>query len=251
MSIKIMSWVWENGPSDPTERLIMLALADYSNDEGVSYPSMIGLAEKACVTERGARGIVRRLEGQGWLEIKTGGGRGGKNVYRITGCKPGTPNPESETGNKRNPERGDTKPGTRLHETRNLRSAEPSGTVKEPSLSKKEAQPVEILTEVASADAASSFVAFRKQIKKPLTATAAGRLRGALLQIKAQGGDPDDALGMAEERGWQSIKPEWYFKDTANAQSPQPNRQTSASDTLRYQLDVAGRMRRPSSENCF
>ena len=34
-------------------------------------------------------------------------------------------------------------------------------------------------------------------------------------------------------------------------QSPQPNRQTSASDTLRYQLDVAGRMRRPSSENCF
>lgn len=34
-------------------------------------------------------------------------------------------------------------------------------------------------------------------------------------------------------------------------QSSQPNRQTSASDTLRYQLDVAGRMRRPSSENCF
>ena len=251
MSIKIMSWVWESGPTDPTERLIMLALADYSNDEGVSYPSMIGLAHKACVTERGARGIVRRLESQGWLEIKTGGGRGGKNIYRITGNKPGTPNRELETGNERNPEPDCTKPGTRLHETRNLGSAEPSVTVKEPSFSKTDAQPVEILADVASADAAASFVAFRKQIKKPLTATAAGRLRGALLQIKAQGGDPDDALGMAEERGWQSIKPEWYFKDTANAQSPQHISRPSASDTLRYQLDVAGRMRRPSSENCF
>ena len=34
-------------------------------------------------------------------------------------------------------------------------------------------------------------------------------------------------------------------------QSPQPNRQTAASDALRYQLDVAGRMRRPSSADCF
>ena len=34
-------------------------------------------------------------------------------------------------------------------------------------------------------------------------------------------------------------------------QSPQHISRPSASDTLRYQLDVAGRMRRPSSENCF
>ena len=251
MSIKIMSWVWENGPTDPTERLIMLALADYSNDEGVSYPSMIGLAEKACVTERGARGIVRRLESQGWLEIKTGGGRGGKNVYRITGRKPGTTNRELETGNTENPERGDTKPGTRLQETRNLRSAEPSGTVKEPSFSKTEAKPVEILAEAASENAASSFVAFRKQINKPLTATAAGRLRGILSEIKAQGGDPDDALGMAEERGWQSIKPEWYFKETANAQSPQHNRQLSRADATSLGFDVVARTRRASSEPLF
>ena len=34
-------------------------------------------------------------------------------------------------------------------------------------------------------------------------------------------------------------------------QSPQQVSRPTASDTLRYQLDVAGRMRRPSSENCF
>lgn len=120
MSIKVMSWVWENGPKDPTERLTLLALADWADDAGSCYPSMIGIAEKTGVTERGARGIVRRLEANGWIIIKTGGGRGGKNVYRVVMAKPGTTNPEPETGNDvktrnvttQNPERDCTKPGT-------------------------------------------------------------------------------------------------------------------------------------------
>lgn len=134
MSIKVMTWVWEHGPTDPTERLIMLALADFCDDQGRCYPSMIGIAEKACVTERGARGIVRRLEGEGWIMIETGGGRGGKNVYHILTDKPGTRNPEPETRNDKNPEREGSKPGTKQHKTRNQRSAEPSGTIKEPSV---------------------------------------------------------------------------------------------------------------------
>ena len=100
---------------------------------------------------------------------------------------------------------------------------------------------------MASENAASSFVAFRKQIKKPLTATAAGRLRGSLSQIKAQGGDPDDALGMAEERGWQSIKPEWYFKEAANGQPAQHNHQLSRADATSLGFDVVARTRRASS----
>lgn len=120
MSIKVMSWVWDNGPKDPTERLTLLALADWADDTGSCYPSMVGIAEKTGVTERGARGIVRRLEASGWITIKTGGGRGGKNVYRVLMDKPGTTNPEPETGNEPetrnvatlNPERDCTKPGT-------------------------------------------------------------------------------------------------------------------------------------------
>lgn len=131
MSIKVMSWVWDNGPKDPTERLTLLALADWADDAGSCYPSMVGIAEKTGVTERGARGIVRRLEASGWITIKTGGGRGGKNVYRILMLKPGTANPEPETGNEtktrnvttQNPERDCTKPGTAVPPNRQ----EPSG----------------------------------------------------------------------------------------------------------------------------
>jgi hypothetical protein len=138
MSVRVMTWVWQNGPTDPTERLILLALADHANDQGECYPSMAGIAAKASVTERGARGIMRRLEAGGWVSTKVGGGRGGKSNYRVLmvenpepafpvshaktrNDKPGMTNPETQTRNVAtvNPERDDTKPGTSV-------SAEPS-----------------------------------------------------------------------------------------------------------------------------
>jgi len=72
--------------------------------------------------------------------------------------------------------------------------------------------PAEIIAHVASPEAASSFVAWRKRVKKPLTEAAALRIIKTLIAIKTAGGDPDDALAMAEEHGWQTIKAEWYFK---------------------------------------
>lgn len=129
-----MSWVFENGPKDPSERLVLLALADYAADNGEWAPSMIGIAEKAGMTERGARGVIRRLEEGGWIAVKVGGGRGGKSQYRVL---MGIKNPEQETRNDKpgmtNPESNEQKPGTKRTETRNQRSAVPSGTIKEPS----------------------------------------------------------------------------------------------------------------------
>ncbi|MEM9524798.1 MAG: hypothetical protein AAF982_12590 [Pseudomonadota bacterium] len=63
-----------------------------------------------------------------------------------------------------------------------------------------------------SAQAAESFVAYRKKIRKPLTATAAERLARVLKKIFEQGRDPSDAPAMAEARGWASIRPDWYFR---------------------------------------
>lgn len=39
MSIKIMSSIWESGPSDMGERFVLLAIADHANDDGLAYPS--------------------------------------------------------------------------------------------------------------------------------------------------------------------------------------------------------------------
>ena len=59
--------------------------------------------------------------------------------------------------------------------------------------------------------ARESSIQYRKQIKKPLTVTAAQRLSNKLRLIFIADGSPEDALATAEEKGWQSIEPDWYF----------------------------------------
>ena len=241
-----MSQVWDIEGIDSSECLVLIALADHADDQGRCYPSIGRLAKRTKLSDRGVQKVISRLIEKGFVSVSPCAGQGGSNLYTVTA----TPEPSSPL-NDVHPRTAFTTPPNHVRKTPEPRSPKPSRTVIEPSFSKTEAKPVEILAEVASENAASSFVAFRKQIKKPLTATAAGRLRGSLSQIKAQGGDPDDALGMAEERGWQSIKPEWYFKEAANGQPAQHNHQLSRADATSLGFDVVARTRRASSENLF
>lgn len=121
-----MSDVWQNGPKDQSERFVLLALADYANDDGECWPSIAGICQKTCMTDRGVQKIIRRLEDGGWLSIEVGVGRKNCNVYTIKNPEPRsprttfTPNVVAETPNvvPKNPE---------------PRSPEPSLTIKEPS----------------------------------------------------------------------------------------------------------------------
>ncbi len=103
--------------------------------------------------------------------------------------------------------------------------------------------PAEILAHHASADASASFIAWRKKTKRPLTETAALRIAKTLAAINAAGGDASDALGMAEERGWQTIRPDWYFKavkeETAAMPKPSPatDRLATWADSIRSGRD--------------
>lgn len=71
--------------------------------------------------------------------------------------------------------------------------------------------PGQILTHEASADAVAGFIEWRKMLKKPLTARAAGLVSKALREITASGGDADEALDMTQERGWLTVKAAWYW----------------------------------------
>lgn len=83
MSIKIMSRVWESGPEKQADRFVLLAIADYANDEGECWPSIAGICRKTCMSERGVQTIIRRLEAEGWLHIETGKGRRNCNLYTV------------------------------------------------------------------------------------------------------------------------------------------------------------------------
>jgi hypothetical protein len=109
---------------------------------------------------------------------------------------------------------------TRTKSTRNpdiAMSAEPSVTIIEPSLDILGQDVLSVLTEWASTEAASSFIAYRKKHKaRALSLTAAKRTSRHLKAIFNNGGDADDALGMAEERGWATVEADWYFKAKGN-----------------------------------
>lgn len=151
MSVRVMSWVWDHGPEDQAELLVLLALADFCNDAGECWPSMSAIARKARVWERSARRIVRRLEAQGFLEIRVGGGRCTSSRYRILMRE----NPDRQSGidnpGSGNPDPGSQKPGPTGPETRTRRSPEPSGTVSEPQSASYEAHVIRHASEPSEA----------------------------------------------------------------------------------------------------
>ncbi len=77
-----MSLVWERAPYSEGSLLVLLALADWADDNGVSWPSVPKLAHKARLQRRRVQYIIRKLQADGFLDIEEGGGR--KKQHRYT-----------------------------------------------------------------------------------------------------------------------------------------------------------------------
>lgn len=86
MSIRVMSEVWKHSRAAGVDLLVMLALADFSNDQGESFPSLRTLAEKSRLTPRGVCKILDRLQAAG--EVRRDRSRGGKNRRTRYSIKP-------------------------------------------------------------------------------------------------------------------------------------------------------------------
>ena len=61
-----MTSVWALDISS-THKLVLLALADNANDEGMCWPSMATIVAKTSLSERCVRGVIRELESAGRL----------------------------------------------------------------------------------------------------------------------------------------------------------------------------------------
>lgn len=84
MSVRIMSRVWDNAAAlEGTQLLMLLALADHANDEGVCWPKMDRLAQKVRVGVRQAQRLVRELEHGGYISVAQGVGRGNPSLVTI------------------------------------------------------------------------------------------------------------------------------------------------------------------------
>lgn len=96
MSIRLMTKVWDSSCYEGGTLLVLLALADWANDDGDRlFPHMAQIAKRARLCERQARRVLRDLERDGVLIPKTNktGGRGNRVEYKInlesmTKCPP-------------------------------------------------------------------------------------------------------------------------------------------------------------------
>ncbi len=219
-----MSAVFDSKTLGPTERLVMLALADHADDEGKCYPSISRLQDRTGLSERAVQKTVTALRESGHLSVKVGGGRGNANLYTVNA------NPAPQTPYLVHPA-----PETPFETSVNPapRAPEPSVTIKEP----KESSARDVsaaLERWASTDAVASFIAYRRKHKsRGLSLTGAKRLANSLAQIFQAGGDCDDALGLAEERGWASVEADWYFREKAKSNGTGTHRTNTAQSTQR------------------
>jgi hypothetical protein len=84
MSVRVMTCVWAlDLPQN--EKLVLLALADHSDDRGFCYPSVERLAWKSSYSVRQMQAILKALRNRGILEVvgSSIGGRGHATQYLI------------------------------------------------------------------------------------------------------------------------------------------------------------------------
>jgi hypothetical protein len=97
LSVKIMTQVWEESRHGGSKLLLLLAIADNANDQGIAWPTEARLATKIRMSVRQVRRLVHEIAESGEIAIEqTRKGRSTYNIYRFPSYgQPVSLNPES------------------------------------------------------------------------------------------------------------------------------------------------------------
>lgn len=254
MSVRVMSLVWDNFTVGGSEKLVMLAMADWCNDTGASlHPSHDAVAKKCCISRSQAQRIIKSLTENGWISVvgnPFGGAPGTTKNYRInieklreTDSASATPN-KSVTGSAHATGSADATGSTHavrgVAPMRQRGSTHATQTTIEPPIE----PPILNTTREKSAkfDAASDlknrgvdqviasdWLQLRKLKKSAVTQTA---ILGIEREAMKAGFTLQDALRTCCERGWAGFNAGWVqngagqFK-TAQQQRDENNRRST------------------------
>jgi hypothetical protein len=173
VSIKLMSLVMDSPLGSPTDKLVLIVLADYANDSGSNvFPSIATLARRCDLSDRAVQQSIRRMTDNRWIspdgQIKVQ--CGSVMRYRIkSDALPVYADGDSDRGEPRSPvnhvhQRGE--PRSRRGEPR---SPNPSGTIIEPLVSAN-APSVDKLPTSAPAPTSSTAKETKAKRSKPASA---------------------------------------------------------------------------------
>lgn len=132
VSIRVMTWVWNESKSKKNARLLLLAIADCASDDGSNaYPSITELMRKTGLSERAVQSTLADLVTLGELAVYRNAGPKGCNRYRVVMTDATTPQilhpadpapAESAPPQKPTPTPADPAPGTVKEPSKNSSS---------------------------------------------------------------------------------------------------------------------------------
>ena len=86
MSVRLMAQAF-NAELPSNQKLVLLVLCDYANDEGLScHPSVAQVAHKSSLSDRQCKRVLKELMEHGWVSVignHSGGAPGSTRHYRI------------------------------------------------------------------------------------------------------------------------------------------------------------------------
>ena len=219
MSVEAINWAFRVQTKSAL-KLLLLALADYANENSYVWPSLAALEEKTCQDRKTIIASLKKLEDDGFL-VDTGkrtGQTGQIKVYQLDMSK-STENGAIKECRKRNSSKNGTVPDFPSNSTvfpmkeyqisaERVPKTEPvtiKGTIKEPIRNQYNARE-DLRTRGVDSQVIDDWCDLRKTKRAKVTKTA---VDGIAREAKQAGMLLNDALKMCCENGWQGFRASW------------------------------------------
>jgi hypothetical protein len=220
MSIKLMTAVWDREDLSSTQKLVLLSLADWANDEGLCWPSIERVAKKSSLKKRAVQLAIRSLEEMQFIRREEVIGKGNRYWIHI-------PMQQMHPCTK------DIPPVHQMHETPAPDAPNTSYTHQLTTKCIIEGYPVWL-----PIDSWKGWVEMRKQRKRPLTDRAKARAFTKLEALHLAGHDINELLDRSTINGWLDIyEPKEQKNGTTNRTTGKPGNQNGFAAALRYIAD--------------
>ena len=215
MSVDVMSAVWKHAPYSGNTLLTLLALADWSDDAGLSWPSVEKLSGKTRQSERNTRYTLRKLEADGFVTQEHR--KDTSSLYRINLAKLYSGRGVNFAGGGGQILQGGgqnaTEPVSQIAPYTSLDTSVKANTNKHSEIQSVLLEGLElevkkfIIPEWVPADLWKAFIEMRKKIKAPMTDKAVELAIRKLQVLATQGYSPGDVLEQSILNGWKGLFP--------------------------------------------
>lgn len=202
MSIKLLSAAWDLDIGS-TEKMVLMSLCDFANDQGVCWPSVATICRKTSKSERTVQTALKWLRDNGYFSVE--GYNGVTPRYYLDPRKICTP--------------AEIAPPQKLRKTPAKSAPKPLRTPK--SISKR--------THVDKPESVSDEV-WRDWLSHRKAEFSATALKGFEREAAIAGWSLERAITEAIERGWQGFKASWVKEKNNGTGSRAANQSGKSQD---------------------